>query len=98
MIPNAKRRKMNEIERQIYAATFAAAFEREWAFLLENQGLKEAMGGTEDGFHFAEIADQAVKSYRNAVACEDSRYLLLSSESWPTPDHTTSLGDDSITS
>lgn len=73
---------MNEMERQIWAAVFAAAFERDWAFRVTNQGVNEAIVGTRDGFQYAEVADQAVKSHRAALACDDSCYLLSTTEVW----------------
>ena len=73
---------MNEIERQVFAAAFAAAFERDWAFRFKHQGVKEAMAGTSDGFQYAEVADQAVKALRSAMTCEDSNYLLAQIEAW----------------
>lgn len=73
---------MNEIERQIFAAAYAAAFERSWNFYVEAMGVQKAMDLT-NGFSAAEVADQAVKKYRAALACDDAEYLLSVSESWP---------------
>ena len=54
---------MNEMERQIFACAFAEAFSRQWEFLVEHKGVREANAGTADGFQFAEIADQVVLAY-----------------------------------
>jgi hypothetical protein len=71
---------MNELERQIYAATFAVAFENDWRFFAENQGVATAMERTRNGFPYAEVADQAVLAHRAALASEDAQYLLLVTE------------------
>jgi len=73
---------MNEMERMIFAAAFAAAFQKEWAFRVAHQGITEAMNHTSNGFGFAETADEAVKSYRNAMNSEDRNYLLAVEENW----------------
>ena len=74
---------MNETERQIFVAAFAAAFMKKWKFLVDHKGVREAMNETSDGFQFAEIADQAVLSYRNSLKSEDRSYLLSVRENWP---------------
>lgn len=74
---------MNEMERMIFSAAFAAAFHKEWAFRVTHQDVTEAMNHTSQGFSFAEIADEAVKSYRNAMNSEDRGYLLAVEENWP---------------
>lgn len=76
---------MNEMERMIFAAAFAAAFHKEWAFRVQHQGTREAMEATSrsSGFSFAEIADEAVKTYRNAMQSEDRDFLLAVKENWP---------------
>ena len=71
---------MNEIERQIYAATFAAAFENDWRFFAKNQGVATAMERTRNGFPYAEVADQAVLAHRAALAGEDAQFLLITKE------------------
>lgn len=60
---------MNEIERQIYASTFAALFVNDWG------GMRIG-----NGFSFAEIADEAVRAHRAALASEDAQYLLIVTE------------------
>lgn len=74
---------MNEMERQIFAAAFAAAFSKQWAFMVQNKGVREAMRSTSDGFQFAKVADQAVLAYRNSLKCDDRIFLLSVKESWP---------------
>jgi hypothetical protein len=73
---------MNDIERQIFAATFAAAFHEKWSFLNTHRGVHEAMKGVAEGFQFAEVADLAVKSYRRSLTCDDREYLLVVAEDW----------------
>lgn len=73
---------MNAIEQQIFAATYAAAFEREWHWRTENRGIQWAMENT-SGYSAARVAGEAVKKYREALASEDGQYLLCNTENWP---------------
>jgi hypothetical protein len=73
---------VNEIERQIFAATFAAAFWDTWKSSNDHQGVVEAINRVERGFQFAEVADLAVQSYREALSCADREYLLVVVEGW----------------
>jgi hypothetical protein len=70
---------MTGLEQQVWAATFAAEFSREWDFRRRNgvdhQGIS--------GFSCAEIADEAVTKLREALACDDSKYLLPVIEGFP---------------
>ena len=66
---------MNEIEKMIWAAAFARVFADERAHNRMLRWEREI-----PGFHCAEIADEAVETYRKAMAEDDAKYLLLRKE------------------
>lgn len=67
---------MTELEEKIWAAVFAKVLCDERAFNHRyNQPDREV-----SGFMCAEVADEAVEKFREAVSCEDAKYLLLIQE------------------
>ena len=75
---------MNEIERMIFAAVFAAEYHKEWTFRVQHVGVGGAMGSFgKSAYSIAEVADEAVKVYRRAMQSEDREYLLAVKENWP---------------
>jgi len=69
----------SEIEKQIWAAAFAAEFVK------ENDFVNRHGGGPVVGFSVAEIADSAVEKYREAVSGWDKDCLLPVKEGWEPP-------------
>lgn len=63
---------MTALEQQVWAAAFAAEFSREWEFRMRHGVDPQELSG----FSCAEIADVAVEKLREALTCEDSKYLL----------------------
>ncbi len=63
---------MTALEQQVWAATFAAEFSREWEFRTRHGLDRDEISG----FSCAENADEAVTKLREALTCEDSKYLL----------------------
>lgn len=67
---------MRDLEKKVWAAAFAA----HWA---QEKALQRAHGGPgPDGFSCAELADEAVRSMRDAFELDDAEYLLPVRENW----------------
>lgn len=76
---------MNEMERMVWAAAFAAAYNNSLQFGLKHKGgCSEVYDGLrQSGFSFGELADLAVESYREMMAhSPDKGYLLMVKEKW----------------
>lgn len=69
---------MREIEQQIWAATYAAAFREAYEKDRARYGEQSVVS---DGL-FYEVADQAIRAYRTALKSEDNCYLLPVKENW----------------
>lgn len=65
---------MTEIERAIWAAAFALEHNKEYWFI-KNNGLDHSQNREVNGFSCAEIADEAVGKFREALRCVDGEYL-----------------------
>jgi len=74
---------MTDMERMIWAAAFARVYADERA---QNRFLRWEKEIS--GFHCAEIADEAVEKYREALRSDDSQYLLLITEPYVKGTHT----------
>lgn len=71
---------MNEIEKMVWAAAFAAAFQHELDFRQ-----RHARAGDIDGISgssCAETADVALQKYREAMVAFDCEYLTPVKEGW----------------
>ena len=69
---------MNDLEKMIWAAAYAAAFEAERRFL-------NSHGKTVDdvsGYACAEIADVALAAYWEEIKSDDGGYLTPTSKGW----------------
>lgn len=72
---------MNPLEQQVWAAAFAAAWIREYDFRRTNPGDHLTIRGI-SGFSCGELADEALLKFREALACDDGKYLTPMEESW----------------
>jgi hypothetical protein len=66
------RKKMNDIEKKIWAAAFA----NEFCKIFAEKYPRECSTDGIKGFSCAEVADVAVKKFREAMSCDDKNYLL----------------------
>lgn len=71
---------MSEMERLVWAAAYAAEFARERDFRHSYPSAGDVTGIS--GFSCAEVADVALEKYREAIACDDAKYLLPVNEGW----------------
>lgn len=77
---------VHDMERQIWAAAFAAAWDREYNFGRVHRGWEAS---DVDGFTCAELADAALDAFRASLVSEDAEYLTPLQEKWfesATPD------------
>lgn len=72
---------MNNMERMVWAAAFAAEFAKERKFRDDHQVAHLPLKGI-SGFSCAEIADMALEKYREAITCDDAEYLIPVKETW----------------
>lgn len=75
-------KRVTELERQVWAAAFAAEFVRDSNLLRQHGRASDAISG----FSCAEVADVALEKFRKAMACEDAGYLTPVKESWTDDD------------
>jgi hypothetical protein len=73
-----RRASFNALEQQVWASVFAAEFSREWEFRVTHGKEPDRLSG----FSCAEVADEAVEKLREALTCEDSKYLTPVTERW----------------
>jgi hypothetical protein len=69
---------MDDLEKMVWAAAFAAEFASERAFL-QNHSSKEI--DSISGYSCAEVADVCLEKYREAIASDDCGYLYPVKES-----------------
>ena len=72
---------MNEMERLIWAAAYAAEWAANRKFNRE-AGVSHLSIDTISGFSCAEVADVALKHYREAITGDDAVYLYPVKEGW----------------
>lgn len=72
---------MNDMEKMVWAAAFAQAWDREYRFIKTHQVPHLTVDGI-SGFSCAELADLAVEKYREAMTGDDHQYLLPVKEDW----------------
>jgi hypothetical protein len=72
---------MNELEKMVWAAAFAAEFSREYAFRFTHAVPHLPIDGI-SGLSCAEIADLALDKFREAVTGDDASYLTPIKEVW----------------
>ena len=72
---------MNDMEKMIWAAAFAAEWQANREFN-QNAGVAHLSIDTISGFSCAEVADVALKHYREAMTCGDAEYLTPIMERW----------------
>jgi hypothetical protein len=72
---------MNEMEKLVWAAAFAAEWQANRKFNHEAGRLHLSIN-TISGFSCAEVADVALEHYREAMTCDDAEYLIPVKEAW----------------
>ena len=70
---------MTEIEKTIWASVFAGSFLRDYEFYYKYGNGTKTIDDIY-GFSCAEIADEAVEKYREAIFSEDVQHLLIAKE------------------
>lgn len=71
---------MEDIEKMVWAAAFAAAHSREWDFVRRGNGSVSVDDIT--GYKCAEEADHCLEKFREAVVCEDREYITPVKDGW----------------
>lgn len=71
---------MNDTERLVWTAAFAAEFMNSRSFL--QQHCSEQTIDDISGYSCAEVADVALEKYRQAINSPDAEYLIPVKEGW----------------
>jgi hypothetical protein len=72
---------MNDMEKLIWAAAFAAEWQTNREFN-QNAGVAHLSIDSISGFSCAEVADVALEHYREAIKGADAEYLIPVKEKW----------------
>jgi hypothetical protein len=69
------------MEKMIWSAAFVAEWHHERVFRQTHRRDHLPVDGM-PGFSCAEVADEALKKYREALVCDDKEYLIPVKENW----------------